>query len=138
MLPPPVPNPPPPATEAQIVILTSTSADGLRSRDFALKYWKPVTHDAPLRAALDLPESYFSPTASELQTAFAGQVKKREQLVDAPLLTRKLREKEELEKSRIKANRWPQVSSISLRTSRAEPKLTLGAFATRTDRRGFE
>lgn len=105
----PTPAPAPP-TEAQIITLTSTSSDGLRTRSFLAKYWKPVTHDAPLRAALDLPESYFAPTPSELQTAFAGQVKKREQLVDAPLLTRKLREKEEAERSRVKAGRWPQVS----------------------------
>lgn len=109
MLPPPAPSTSTPAPEPAIITLTSTSSDGLRSRDFHCKYFKPVLHDAPLRAALDLPESYFSPTASELQSAFAGQVKKREGLVDAPLLTRKLREKEEQEKLRTKANRWPQV-----------------------------
>lgn len=104
------------ASESPIITLTSVSADGTRSRQFHAKYFRPVDSDAPLRAALDLPEAYYSPTASELQTAFAGQVRKREQLVDAPLLTKKLREREEAEKSREKQKRWPQVSAQSLRT----------------------
>ncbi|ORY73639.1 hypothetical protein BCR35DRAFT_281562 [Leucosporidium creatinivorum] len=105
---PPPASVPSPAAPARIITLTSTSPDGLRTRTFHAKYYKPVLTDAPLKAAMDLPESYFSPTPSELQTAFAGQVKKREQLVDGPLLTRKLREKEEMEKSRERAGRWPQ------------------------------
>lgn len=97
---------------AQIVTITSTSPSGLKTRAFPAKYFKPVssTSSGSGRGFLDLPESYFAPTPSELQTAFAGQVRKREMLVDAPLLTRALREKEALEKKGIKANRWPQVS----------------------------
>lgn len=95
---------------AQIVTITSTSPSGLKTRNFPAKYFKPVssTSSGSGRGFLDLPESYFAPTPSELQTAFAGQVRKREMLVDAPLLTRALREKEALEKKGVKANRWPQ------------------------------
>ncbi|KAK4048646.1 hypothetical protein OIV83_004616 [Microbotryomycetes sp. JL201] len=103
----------PPTTSARatgeqpIVTLKSVSSDGQRSREFHAKYFRPVLHDQPLREMLDLPESYFQPTASELQQAFAGQVRKREQLTDAPLLTSKLREREEATSHREKARRWP-------------------------------
>ncbi|KAM0787326.1 hypothetical protein ACM66B_007099 [Microbotryomycetes sp. NB124-2] len=91
----------------RIVTLTSVSSDGQRSRQFHAKYFKPVLHDQPLQQMLDLPESYFQPTASELQQALAGQVRKREQLTDAPLLTSKLREREQVTNQRDKARRWP-------------------------------
>lgn len=98
---------------AKIITITSTSPSGLKTRDFLAKYYKPVS-DSQLGVAnrhfIDLPESYFSPTPSELQIAFAGQVRKREGLVDAPMLTKALRDKELAAKERTKANRWPQVS----------------------------
>lgn len=101
----------PTPTPTPIIPLLSTSpTDPTRTRTFLAKYFLPVEHDAPLRAALDLPEAYFAPTASELQQAFAGQVRRREQLVDAPMLTQKLRDQEEARKTREKAGRWPQVS----------------------------
>lgn len=101
----------------------STSPAG-KTRDWHAKYWKPVLSDGPSRAlAMDLPESYFQPTASELQGAFAGMERKRANLVDAPMLTKALRDKETDSKSREKANRWPQVRSLR-RT---------GHFRSRTD-----
>lgn len=102
------PAPPP----AQVVTIVSTSPTG-KTRDWHAKYWKPVLSDGPSRAlAMDLPESYFQPTASELQGAFAGMERKRANLVDAPMLTKALRDKETDSKLREKANRWPQVRAL--------------------------
>ncbi|GAA5891897.1 hypothetical protein JCM6882_007398 [Rhodosporidiobolus microsporus] len=106
------PNPGPDG-EARTTILTSVSpSDPTKRRDFEARYYLPSSstsgHAYASRSFLDLPESYFSPTATELQQAFAGQVKRREELTDRPLLTKRLREREEAEKSRQKAARWPQ------------------------------
>ncbi|GAA5965581.1 hypothetical protein JCM21900_005164 [Sporobolomyces salmonicolor] len=125
--PPPPPPPPPPASpfrarstsaaappaEPETYRLTSTSpTDPSKSRTFHARYFLPSSsssaHASSSRSFLDLPESYFNPTAVELQQAFAGQVKRREELTDRPLLTQKLRDRQEAEKSRAKAARWPQ------------------------------
>ncbi|SCV74684.1 BQ2448_7713 [Microbotryum intermedium] len=92
----------------KIVPLLSVSADGSKTRLFHAKYFLPVDSDPSTSRMLDLPESYFAPTAVELQTAFAGQVKKREDLLERPLMTQKLRDREEALKSREKGSRWPQ------------------------------
>ncbi|GAA5834398.1 hypothetical protein JCM11251_007978 [Rhodosporidiobolus azoricus] len=120
--PPPAPEPstsslpanPGPDGEARTTILTSISpTDPTKQRQFEARYYLRSSssssgHASASRSFLDLPESYFAPTAVELQQAFAGQVKKREELTDRPLLTKRLREREEAEKSRQKAARWPQ------------------------------
>jgi hypothetical protein len=100
----PVSPPPLPAT---VVTFVSTSASG-KTREWHAKYYAPSTSTGR-PSVLDLPESYFAPTASELQAAFAGQVKKREGLVDAPMLTKKLRDAEEAKKGKARSDRWPQV-----------------------------
>ncbi|GAA5988882.1 hypothetical protein JCM11641_002109 [Rhodosporidiobolus odoratus] len=127
----PSPSPPPPAQssssastptltanpgsdgQAQTHILTSVSpVDPSKQRQFEARYYLPSTlsssHSAASRSFLDLPESYFAPTPVELQQAYAGQVQKTKDLVDRPLLTKRLREREEAEKSRVKAAKWPQ------------------------------
>ncbi|BGP20379.1 hypothetical protein JCM10213_002309 [Rhodosporidiobolus nylandii] len=106
------PNPGPDGL-AQTHILTSVSAsDPSKQRNFEARYYLPSSsssgHAQASRSFLDLPESYFAPTPVELQQAYAGQVKKREDLTERPLLTKRLREREEAEKSRQKAARWPQ------------------------------
>ncbi|GAA5938051.1 hypothetical protein JCM1841_000219 [Sporobolomyces salmonicolor] len=127
---PPSPPPPPPPPASPFRELESTSAaappaepgtypltstsptDPSKSRTFHARYFLPSSsssaHASSSRSFLDLPESYFNPTAVELQQAFAGQVKRREELTDRPLLTQKLRDRQEAEKSRAKAARWPQ------------------------------
>ncbi|GAA5859213.1 hypothetical protein JCM8547_008918 [Rhodosporidiobolus lusitaniae] len=107
------PNPGPDG-QAQTHLLTSVSpSDPSRTRTFESRYFLPPSSStasafaSSSRSFLDLPESYFTPTPSELQQAYAGQVKKREELTDRPLLTKRLREREEAEKNREKARRWP-------------------------------
>ncbi|GJN94041.1 hypothetical protein Rhopal_007104-T1 [Rhodotorula paludigena] len=96
------------------VVLTSVHpTDPAKQRAFEARYFLPSDSSSSAAAAssrsfLDLPESYFQPTPSELQQAFAGQVRKREDLVDRPLLTQKLRDRQDAERSRAKAARWPQ------------------------------
>ncbi|GAA5866012.1 hypothetical protein JCM1840_003374 [Sporobolomyces johnsonii] len=106
-------SPAPSPAEPQICTLTSVSpTDPTKSRTFHARYFLPSSsssaHASSSRSFLDLPESYFTPTPVELQQAFAGQVKRREELTDRPLLTQKLRDRQEAEKSRAKAARWPQ------------------------------
>lgn len=107
-------DPLPPANPAQPTEFLSTSPGG-KSRTWTAKYYLPVSSSHPASSArnqlADLPESYFAPTAGELQGAFNGLEKKRMELVDRPLLTRMLREKEEEGKKKVRADRWPQVSS---------------------------
>jgi len=104
-----------PYTSPKTHTLTSISpSDPSKSRSFECRYLLAPTDSKfaqSSRSFLDLPESYFAPTPVELQQAFAGQVKKREELVDRPLLTQKLRELEEAQKSKAKAAKWPQVRS---------------------------
>ncbi|GAA5916202.1 uncharacterized protein JCM6883_000688 [Sporobolomyces salmoneus] len=123
----PSPSPPPqPSTSAPSAPQASTStvpysepktydllsvhpSDPSKQRSFSCRYFLAPSSDYPPSSRfLDLPESYFTPTAVELQQAFAGQVKKRKELVDKPLLTQKLREREEAQKNRQKASKWPQ------------------------------
>lgn len=99
----PAASPAPPSSAAPITVAT-TFQNGT-TRTWSLFYFHPHTPSTPLPALTD---SYFSPTPSELQTAFAGQVAKREQLVDRPLLTRALREKEAGTKMEEKRKRWPE------------------------------
>ncbi|GEM11256.1 tether containing UBX domainfor GLUT4 [Rhodotorula toruloides] len=99
----------PAAGPARTVILTSVSpVDPLKRREFEARFYLPFsTHATATTRFLDLPESYFQPTQVELQQAFAGQIKKREDLTDRPLMTKALREREDAAKNRAKAARWP-------------------------------
>ncbi|KZS92590.1 hypothetical protein SISNIDRAFT_412862 [Sistotremastrum niveocremeum HHB9708] len=49
-----------------------------------------------------LPDSYFTPTTSELKAAYAAQVRVRENLINAPLKTQAMRESEE----KAKQTKW--------------------------------
>lgn len=99
-----------PYTEPKTHTLVSVHpSDPSKQRSFPCRYFLAPSADFPPSSRfLDLPESYFTPTAVELQQAFAGQVKRREELIDKPLLTKKLREREEAQKNRSKASKWPQ------------------------------
>ncbi|KAL8286656.1 hypothetical protein RQP46_004184 [Phenoliferia psychrophenolica] len=102
------PATPPPAPTP--IILTTNFQNGT-TREWSLTYFHPPSRaTGPSAAAVlsSLPDSYFSPTPSELQTAFAGQVRKREELVDRPLLTKAYRDKEAGGKMEEKRKRWPE------------------------------
>lgn len=111
----PAPSPAAGDSAPRTIVLTSVHpTDPAKQRAFEARYFLPSDSSSSAAAAssrsfLDLPESYFQPTPSELQQAFAGQVRKREDLVDRPLLTQKLRDRQDAERSRAKAARWPQV-----------------------------
>ncbi|KAF8581068.1 hypothetical protein K439DRAFT_256203 [Ramaria rubella] len=66
------------------------------------KVWNPPTGVSSI-SPRDLPDSYFEPTASELKSSYQAQVRAREALVNAPLKTREIRERE----SNSKLSRWP-------------------------------
>lgn len=97
------------ASDPTPISLSTTFQNGT-TREWSLTYFQPPSTSGPSAAAVlsALPDSYFSPTPSELQTAFAGQVRKREQLVDRPLLTKALREREEGGKMEERRKRWPE------------------------------
>jgi len=57
----------------------------------------------------DLPDSYFEPTAGEIFSLHQSRVAARERLVDAPLRTSLIREREEKEREA----KYPFVSDIS-------------------------
>ncbi|GAA6051594.1 hypothetical protein JCM3770_003488 [Rhodotorula araucariae] len=102
---------PQPATPRTLVLTSVHPSDPNKSRPFEYRYYAPSSashsHAAASRSFLDLPESYFQPTPVELQQAYAGQVKRREDLVDRPLLTQKLRDQQHAQHARAKAARWP-------------------------------
>ncbi|GAA5842876.1 hypothetical protein JCM9279_004016 [Rhodotorula babjevae] len=123
----PSPSPSPPPPPPQPVASTSTAAapepgpartitltsvhptDPSKQRPFAYRYYAPSSSalDSATRSFLDLPESYFQPLPSEIHTAHASSVKRREDLVDRPLLTQKLRDQNQRDHDRDKARRWP-------------------------------
>ncbi|GAA5940184.1 hypothetical protein JCM3775_007288 [Rhodotorula graminis] len=95
---------------ARTITLTSVSpVDPNKRRDFSYRYYAPSSSalDSATRSFLDLPESYFQPLPSEIQHAHASSVKRREDLVDRPLLTQKLRDQHQRDHDRDKARRWP-------------------------------
>lgn len=55
-----------------------------------------------------LPDSYFTPTTSELKAAYAAQVRVRENLINAPLKTQAMRESEE----KAKQTKCPNVRTF--------------------------
>lgn len=63
---------------------------------------KPKSHGT----CIDLPDSYFEPTLGELRASYEAQVRAREALVNAPLKTKEVRERELKEKR----ERYPTVS----------------------------
>ncbi|KAI5481946.1 hypothetical protein MNV49_000223 [Pseudohyphozyma bogoriensis] len=107
----PAPAPAPPSTSTPITLITTFLNGTTRTWPLVSYYPAPSSSSSAAdstRAFLALPDSYFSPTPTELQAAFAGQVKKREELVDRPLLTGKLREREEKGRRDERERRWPQ------------------------------
>ncbi|GAA5941296.1 Ubx4p [Sporobolomyces koalae] len=90
-------------------LVSVSSVDPSKRRSFNCRYYLAPASDQPSSSSrfLDLPESYFNPTPVELQQAFAGQVKRREQLVDRPLLTQKLRDQQQAQHSTDRAAKWP-------------------------------
>jgi tether containing UBX domain for GLUT4 len=55
-----------------------------------------------------------TPTAGEMQAAYAGQVRRREEGENRPLMTKRLREREEEEKRKGVRERYPNVRYVSL------------------------
>ncbi|GAA5895510.1 hypothetical protein JCM8208_005251 [Rhodotorula glutinis] len=119
--PPPRPRPPVASTSttatapkpgpARTITLTSVHpTDPSKQRPFSYRYYAPSSSalESATRAFLDLPESYFEPLPSEVQHAHASSVKRREHLVDRPLLTQKLRDQTRRDHDRDKRARWPQ------------------------------
>ncbi|KWU41279.1 hypothetical protein RHOSPDRAFT_4100, partial [Rhodotorula sp. JG-1b] len=80
-----------------------------------------------------LPESYFQPTAQELQRAHAHAISHREHLVDRPLLTSKLRDQQRADKQRAKATKFPK-TTIRIRFHGGEQSLLEGEFNSATDK----
>ncbi|KAM0752974.1 hypothetical protein T439DRAFT_323592 [Meredithblackwellia eburnea MCA 4105] len=100
--------PAPSASSSAPISLSTTFLNGT-TRTWSLSYFLPPSGPSAASVLSSLPESYFAPTPSELQTAFAGQVRQREQLVDRPLLTKALREREEISKSAEREKKWPEI-----------------------------
>lgn len=69
---------------------------------------------------VDLPDSYFAPTASEAQKAFSGQQAARERLTDAPMLTKTLRDREEKAKKEARYKKYPLVRHVLTSMTRAD------------------
>lgn len=107
------PQPQPQPGPAKTVILTSVHpTDPSKQRAFEYRYYAAPSSSsqgpsALSRSLLDLPESYFSPTPSELQHAHHSHVKRTHDLVDRPLLTQKLRDQQLRQHERDRAQRWP-------------------------------
>ncbi|GAA5880031.1 hypothetical protein JCM3774_004540 [Rhodotorula dairenensis] len=127
---------PAPPRPSQAVTLTSISQlDPSKQRAFTAKYYRPpaaaAAPAASLRAALDLPDSYFQPTSQELERAHAHAVQHRQHLVDRPLLTQKLRDRDRAEKDRKRAARWPETT---VRVRFADRSQLEGTFASAKDK----
>ena len=72
-----------------------------------VKVYRPLNGPAP--ALPEVNDADFEPTGGELHAAFAGQVRKREKLVDGPLLTRKLRDEAAAKDMAARRARFPTV-----------------------------
>jgi tether containing UBX domain for GLUT4 len=73
------------------------------------KLWNPPANSASSSSSQSrnaLPDEFFQPTAAEMTSALASQTRAREALLNAPLKTQAIREKEE----RAKLQRWPQTT----------------------------
>ncbi|GAA5982396.1 hypothetical protein JCM10908_006630 [Rhodotorula pacifica] len=123
----PSPSPPPPSAvassssqpqapayqqpgknEARTIVLTSISpTDPSKKRDFEARYYLAPSSSASSSTTASLPDSYFQPTAQELQRAHAQSIAHVSSLVDRPLLTSKLRQQQQAEKTRTKLAKWP-------------------------------
>jgi tether containing UBX domain for GLUT4 len=114
------------------VLLTSISpVDPSKQRTFTARYYtQPASSTASTGA--DLPDSYFQPTAQELQRAHAQAISHREHLVDRPLLTSKLRDQQRADKQRTKANKFPR-TTIRIRFHGGQSLLE-GQFNSATDK----
>ena len=81
-----------------------------------VKVYRPLNGPAP--ALPEVSDADFEPTGGELHAAFAGQVRKREKLVDGPLLTRKLRDEAAAKDMAARRARFPTVRPIAVSSRR--------------------
>lgn len=116
------------------VLLTSISpVDPSKQRTFTARYYTQPASSTPSTSSADLPDSYFQPTAQELQRAHAHAISHREHLVDRPLLTSKLRDQQRADKQRTKAAKFPK-TTIRIRFHGGQQGLLEGEFNSATDK----
>jgi len=89
--------------QSQTLVDNTASTSSTEFSDVKV-FLPPENQDGSSRQ--ELPESYFQPTAGELQSAYQSQVKSREKLIGGPLRTGVVKERE-AEEIR-KRNRYPQ------------------------------
>ncbi len=72
---------------------------------------RSFTEQCPtIRVTEDLPESYFTPTSSDVQAAQASLIKRSKQLNERPLTIGRVRDDEKARKEKERQERWPNVS----------------------------
>lgn len=71
-----------------------------------IKVFAPPT-TAPITPVEDLPESYFTPTSSDVQAAQASLIKRSKQLNERPLTIGRVRDDEKARKEKERQGRWP-------------------------------
>ncbi|KAF9506253.1 hypothetical protein BS47DRAFT_1333910 [Hydnum rufescens UP504] len=72
-----------------------------------VKVYKPFAASTSSAVAVEsIPDEYFEPTAAELQAAYASQQRRLDALVNAPLKTQAIREREQ----KARAARWPNTT----------------------------
>lgn len=125
-----------PSSSPSSVLLTSiSSVDPSKRRTFTARYYtqpRTSTSTPAPSTSTHLPDSYFQPTAQELERAHAQAILHREHLVDRPLLTSKLRDQQLKDKQRIKATKFPK-TTIRIRFHGAQSLLE-GEFNSASDK----
>lgn len=74
------------------------------------KVYKPPAESDTPQSLKELTDSDFEPTSAELQAAYAGQKQRLDALVNAPLKTQAIKEREQ----KAKISRWPKVCGAVL------------------------
>lgn len=72
------------------------------------KVYKPPAESEIPQSLAELNDSDFEPTSAELQAAYAGQKQRLDALVNAPLKTQAIKEREQ----KAKIGRWPKVCGV--------------------------
>merc|ERR1711939_662387 len=116
------------ASTSSAISLTSTSAKG-RTRTWPAQLLLPYDGPPP-SSANGSSSTELEPSATELQAAFSSQVRAREQLVDRPLLTSNLRERDTQAKREERVKRWP---NTRIRIRFADRSQLEGTFSSTTD-----
>ncbi|KAF8322565.1 hypothetical protein DL93DRAFT_2162695 [Clavulina sp. PMI_390] len=70
------------------------------------KVYKPPASSAASSAVPELTDADFEPSAAELQAAYSGQKSRLDAMVNAPLKTQAIKDREH----KAKMNRWPQTT----------------------------